>query len=91
MRTKPRSPVLWSPAGVVGVLIWVAAVPVAQPVSAFSSAPEPAPPLTAAVQSKIDADVRAASTRYRDISRVHGHDVRGIRTAKRIVANALPG
>ena len=60
MRTKLRSATLWIPAGVVGVLIWVAAMPAAQPVSAASPAPEPAPPLTAALQSKIDTDVRAA-------------------------------
>jgi D-alanyl-D-alanine carboxypeptidase len=60
MGTKPRSATLWIPAGVVGVLIWVAAMPAAQLVSAASPAPEPAPPLTAAVRSKIDTDVRAA-------------------------------
>jgi D-alanyl-D-alanine carboxypeptidase len=60
MGTKPRSAALWIPAGVVGALICVAAMPLAQTVSAASAAPEPAPPLTAAVQSKIDMDVRSA-------------------------------
>jgi CubicO group peptidase (beta-lactamase class C family) len=60
MRTKPKAATPWIPAGVAAVLVSVAAMPAAQPVSAASPAPEPAPLLTAAVQSKIDADVRAA-------------------------------
>ena len=43
--------------GLVATLIWFAAAPSAQPVSA--APPEPAPPLKAAVRSKIDSDVRA--------------------------------
>jgi len=44
-------------AGLVGTLLWFAAAPVAQPVSADPS--QQAPPLKAAVRSKIDADVKA--------------------------------
>jgi D-alanyl-D-alanine carboxypeptidase len=57
---KPRSAALRIPTGVVVVLISVAAMPAVQTVSPASAAAEPAPPLTAAVQSKIDMDVRAA-------------------------------
>jgi D-alanyl-D-alanine carboxypeptidase len=58
MRTKRTPTILRIPAVVVGTLIWFAAAPSAQRVLAAS--PEPALPLTAAMQSNIDADVREA-------------------------------
>jgi D-alanyl-D-alanine carboxypeptidase len=60
MGRKPRSATLGILAGVVGLPIVVLVAPAARTVPAAAAAPEPAPPLTAAVQSKIDTDVRAA-------------------------------
>ena len=57
IRAEQKSAAMRLAAGLVGTLIWLAAAPFAQPVSAAPS--QPAPPLTAAVRSKIDTDVRA--------------------------------